>query len=180
MTFLSADTRRSPTALPPMPLSLSPRSPEPTGPSQAAQQAALTRAFEAARDPLGIVDPVPWHYYVLGPETVSALAWRYAHHLEAEVGPEGARAAYEQWRTVPGWIVVTCTRFADAATMERAVEDCLTSVQRASLSLWSDNVPTNWVTDLITEEDGVHGLVEIDEAAEQILGVLWYGHPERG
>ncbi len=135
--------------------------------------------MEAARDPLGTVDPVPWRYYVLGAETISALAWFYARRLEDEMGAEGARAAYEQWRAVPGWIIITCTRLGDAEKMERAVEDCLTSVQRASLSLWSDNVPTNWVTDLLADEPELRDLAEIDAAAEQVLGVLWYGHPDR-
>lgn len=156
-----------------------PRSPESDGLSQAVQEAALSRAFEAACDPLGTVDPIPWRYYRLDEDTISAVAWLYARLLEDEMGAEGARAAYGQWRAVPGWIVVTCLRFDDAATMERAVEDCLTSVQRTSLSLWSDNVPTNWVTDLVTEHPELHGLVGSDADEEQVLGILWYGHPER-
>jgi hypothetical protein len=100
--------------------------------------------------------------------------------MEDEVGAEDARAAYEQWRAIPGWIVVTCERKDEGRTMERAVEDCLTAVQRCSLSLWSDNVPTNWVTDLIVHAEGLYEVIGAEGERERILGVLWYGHPERG
>lgn len=144
------------------------------------QEAALERAMEAARDPLGSLDPEPWTYYRLDEETVSAVVWLYARLLEEEMGPEGARAAYGQWRAIPGWVVVTCARIDDEAKMERAVEDCLTSVQRATLSLWSDNVPNNWVTDMITEHPELYALVGVDAAEEKVLGIVWFGHPEQG
>lgn len=140
---------------------------------------ALARAMDAARDPLGTLTVTPWRFYLLGAETVSSVAWLYARLLEDEVGADGARAAYEQWRAVPGWIVVTCMRFDDEQQMVTAVEDCLTSVQRCSLSLWSDNVPTNWVTDVVTESPDLYELVQIDPERERVLGILWYGHPER-
>jgi hypothetical protein len=140
---------------------------------------ALLRAMEAARDPSGAAAGVPWRFYLLGAETISAVAWLYARLLEGEVGAEGARAAYEQWQAVPGWIVVTCVRQDDEEQMERAVEDCLTSVQRCSLSLWSDNVPTNWVTDTIADSDELYDLLQVDPDEEQVLGILWYGHPDR-
>ena len=64
--------------------------------------------------------------------------------------------------------------------MERAREDCLTAVQRYSLSLWSDNVPTNWVTDVIAEAQEMYDLLGVDPQHETVLGILWYGHAERG
>lgn len=141
---------------------------------------ALARAREASRDPLGMLPVEPWQLYHLSVEAVSSVAWLYARLLEDEVGADGARSAYEQWRAVPGWIVVTCHRVEDEEAMERAREDCLTAVQRYSLSLWSDNIPTNWVTDVITESPELYRLLGIDPEAEVALGILWYGHAERG
>lgn len=164
-----------------MELTFALRSPERVGrsPEQSMMKEALIRAMEAARDPSGTLTITPWRFYLLGAETISAVAWLYARLLEEEVGADGARAAYEQWRAIPGWIVVTCARFEDEQQMERAVEDCLTSVQRCSLSLWSDNVPTNWVTDVVTESPELYDLIEVDPEHEVVLGILWYGHPER-
>ena len=163
-----------------MELSFTLRSPEndlERTPKQLRMREVLLRAMEAARDPSGTA-AVPWRFYLLGAETISTVAWLYARLLEDEMGAEGARAAYEQWRAVPGWIVVTCARQEDEDKMEQAVIDCLTSVQRASLSLWSDDVPTNWVTDVFSESDELYDLVQVDPEREQVLGVLWYGHPE--
>ncbi len=145
--------------------------------SGAALHAALRRAMEAADD-VG-AGARPWRLYVLGPEMAAAGAWLAARRMEAEVGPEGARAAYEQWRAVPGWIVVTTPRPADPEQAERDREACLTAAQRCSLSLWSDNVPSNWSPDLVADDDAFFGLIEADPAREVPLGVLLYGHPER-
>jgi hypothetical protein len=141
---------------------------------------ALARATEAARDSGGGPRWEPWRFYVLGPETAAAAAWLAARRLEAEVGLESARAAYEQWRAVPGWIAITCQRYEDSAQMERAREATLTAAQRASLSLWSDNIPSNWVPTLVSDEAPFYELIGGDSNREIALGVLLYGHPERG
>ena len=163
-----------------MELSIALRSASLTAPSaQAEMREALARALEASHDPLGTLDIEPWQFYLLSPESVSTVAWLYARLLEKEVGAEGARAAYEQWQAIPGWIAVTC-RVVETSHMERAREDCLTAVQRYSLSLWSDNIPTNWVTDTITESKELYDLIGADPQHETVLGILWYGHAERG
>jgi hypothetical protein len=165
-----------------MELSFSLRSPDPAeqgAPARSALRDALARASDASRDPLGTLPVEPWRFYPLNAEAVSAVAWLYARLLEEEVGAEGARAAYDQWRSIPGWVVVTCRRLDDAEAMERAREDTLTAVQRYSLSLWSDHVPTNWLTDVITESPELYRLLDIDPEAEVALGILWYGHAER-
>lgn len=141
---------------------------------------ALRRALDASRDPSGEGFYEPWRLYVLHPEAAASVAWLVARHLEPEVGPEGARAAYEQWRAVPGWVAVTCPRpGADAERHERDREATLTAVQRASLSLWSDNIPTNWVPDLALDEPDFYRLIEADGTRELALGVMLYGHPEQ-
>lgn len=164
-----------------MELSFALRSPDLTerAPAQSAMKDALARALEASRDPLGTLAVEPWQFYILSPESVSTVAWLYARLLEKDVGAEGARAAYEQWQAIPGWIVVTCSVLGEAE-MERAREDCLTAVQRYALSLWSDNVPTNWVMDVIAEAKEMYDLLGVDPQQEKVLGILWYGHAERG
>jgi len=140
---------------------------------------ALARALDASRDPSGTSLNEPWRFYVLDAETSAAVAWLAARRLEPAMGPEGARAAYEQWRAVPGWIMVTCRRAADPEQSERDREAALTAAQRASLSLWSDNVPSNWVPDLVGTEAATYRLVGVPHGEEEALGVLLYGHPDR-
>lgn len=166
----------------PMDLSFALRSPEPDeplAPAPVALESALARAEEAARDPLGVLSVEPWRFYRLSADAVATVAWLYARLIEREVGVEGARAAFEQWQSIPGWVVVTCLRHDDDEAMARAREGALTAVQRYSLSLWSDHVPTNWVTDVISEAKELYDLVGITPEAEVVLGILWYGHAER-
>lgn len=134
--------------------------------------------MEASRDPLGTLATEPWRFYPLNADAVATVAWLYARLLEKEVGVESARAAYEQWRAIPGWVVVTCRRVEDEEEMERAREDSLTAVQRYALSLWSDHIPTNWLTDVIIEAKELYDLVGVDPQLEVVLGILWYGHEE--
>lgn len=141
--------------------------------------APLARAIEAACDAAGKVGPHPWRFYILEAESASAVAWLAARGIEPLVGAEGSRAAYEQWRAVPGWIAVTCLRSSDATQSERDREASLTAVQRATLSLWSDNIPCNWVPDLVSEEHEFYALIGADPAREEALGIVLYGHPER-
>lgn len=136
---------------------------------------AVERALEAAGE-----EDARWHFRVLDPETSAALAWLAARRLEAEMGTEGARAAYEQWRAVPGWIAVTIMRGSVGEERERLLEACLTAVQRASLSLWSDNVPSNWVQDIFADEEMFFRLLSVTPSEEEPLGIILYGHPERG
>lgn len=141
-------------------------------------EAALARAMEAARDPFGMSQKELWQFRVLSPEISAAVAWLAARRLEAEVDLESARAAYEQWRAVPGWIAVTCARSSDPERMERLREAGRTAAQRYSLSLWSDNVPSNWVPDLVADDPAFYRLINADPSREEALGILLYGHPE--
>lgn len=149
-------------------------------PAPAVLKDALARARAAARDPHGELALEPWRFHDLGADAIATVSWLYARLIEREVGAESARAAFEQWQAIPGWVIVTCHRFGDAEDMERAREASLTAAQRYALSLWSDHVPTNWVTDVIIEAKELYDLVGIDPAAEVILGILWYGHAEPG
>lgn len=142
-------------------------------------EAALARALNVARTPAQGSDEPAWRLYVLDPDIAAAVAWLAARRLEPDAGLEGARAAYEQWRAVPGWIALTVRRTADPERRERVREEALSAAQRLTLSLWSDGVPSNWVADLAADEPAFYRLVGADEQAEEALGVVLYGHPER-
>ena len=145
----------------------------------ASLDAALRRAFDAARDVPVEGAVAPWRFYRIRAEQAQAIAWLNARLIEADVGIEGAQAAYDQWRSVPGWVVVTCLRVDDAAEQARLQERCLTAVQRVSLSLWTEGVRTSWITDLVVESDDFYRIVGIDARRERAVGILWYGHAER-
>jgi nitroreductase len=141
--------------------------------------AALRRAFDATRDVPVAGALTPWQFYRIRAEQAQALAWLNARLIEPETGIEAAQAAYDQWRSVPGWVVVTCLRVDDAEKQARLQERCLTAVQRVSLSLWAESVRTSWITDLVVESEEFYRIVGIDARRERAIGILWYGHAER-
>jgi hypothetical protein len=140
--------------------------------------AALQRALEAARDPGGLPKREPWRVYPLDGDQAASLAWMAARRLEPVVGLEGARAAYEQWRAIPGWVVITCIRSEGEEQIARDQEATLSAAQRASLSLWSDNIPSNWAPDLVADEPEFFKLIGAKARREVPVGVLLYGHPD--
>lgn len=156
-----------------------PDAPEPERPLGLRE--AGTRALAAAND-APTAHPRPWRLYLLGAEAALQGAWHLAQTLGAEHGPEAGRAAYEQWRAVPGWVVVTRRVAEDAEAAERLREDTLTAVQRFTLQLWSDNAPSRW----LSEADGLprasgealFRLVGADPVAEVLVGLIHFGHPE--
>ena len=163
-----------------MDLHLTPRVLSPMPPAEPTSlDAALRRAFDAARDVPVESGAVPWRFYRIRAEQAQAVAWLNARLIEPEAGIEVAQAAYDQWRSVPGWVVVTCRRADDDDAQSHLDERCLTAVQRVSLSLWSEGVRTSWVTDLVLESDDFHRIVGIDARRERAIGILWYGHAER-
>lgn len=147
--------------------------------SDASLPEAVARAIAAAADPGPASADSAWTFYVVESEAASSLAWLAARRLESQVGTDGARAAYEQWRAVPGWVVVTCRRTSDTESFERDREAALTAAQRLSLSLWSENVPCKWDPELASDEQAFFDLIGADSEHEVPVGVLLYGHPDR-
>ena len=145
----------------------------------ASLDAALRRAFDATRDVPVDYEVDPWQFYMIGADQAQAIAWLNARLMEAMVGVEAAQAAYDQWRSVPGWVVVTCLRVDDEQQQDHLKERCLTAMQRVSLSLWSESIRTSWITDLIVENHEFYRIVEIDAEREVAIGILWYGHAEK-
>lgn len=147
-------------------------------PDEADLRVVLREASEAARDPSGQGEDL-WRFYAVGPRTRAELARLSAAPIEADLGQEAARAALKQWRSVPGWIVVTCERAADPARDEHVRERSLTAVQRFSLSLWSQGLRTSWIVDLLPDSAELYDVLQVDAGAECVLGVIWYGHAEQ-
>lgn len=141
--------------------------------------AALHRAIDAVRDVPVDFGVDPWHFYTIEPEKAHAIAWLNARMIEEDAGIEAAQAAYDQWRSVPGWVVVTCLRVEDEEQQAHLKERVLTAVQRVSLSLWSESIRTSWITELVVEDERLYDLLEIDPTNEVAVGILWYGHAEK-
>ena len=73
----------------------------------------LRKAIAAARWAPNHRLTEPWHFYLLGPETIRAVI-----QLNTDIGikKHGEKEALEKqqrWSAIPGWLVLTCDRSDD-------------------------------------------------------------------
>ncbi|MEM8600774.1 MAG: hypothetical protein AAGF99_12715 [Bacteroidota bacterium] len=137
-------------------------------------QAALERAREAAWDVVGNYSTPPWRFHILSGDAAAALTWAHAHAVEQRQGADAAARTRASWGQIPGWVVVTCVRAEDPQEAEHVQERSLTAVQRFSLSLWAEDLHTRWAQPDIKDAPVVAEQLDLDPAAEFVIGVLWF------
>lgn len=120
----------------------------------------------------------PWHFYLLGPETV-ARAVELTRDIVTErkgskKGDFKAEAAAER----PGWLVVTCRRSDDALTQQEDYASCCCAIQNLMLYLSEAGLASKWSTGAITRDARFFELLGIDERRDMIVGLVFYGYPK--
>ena len=120
----------------------------------------------------------PWHFYVLGRETVERCLDLCYDIVEAKKGPEAAAFKREQWSEKPGWIVVTCRRSDDALREREDYAACSAAIQNFMLYLWKAGVGSKWTTGDITRDERFFDIVGIGADQAFVAGLLWYGYPK--
>lgn len=140
---------------------------------------AVLRAVDAASQTEIPKTHEPWYFYLVGPESIESIAWLKARCVEREKGGAAARKTFEEWRQVPGWMVVTCEQSNNPEIFEESYALCSNAVQNFVLSLWSEHIDTSWITESIVEDNRLYSLLEIDPTEEHIMGILWYGYRDK-
>ena len=120
----------------------------------------------------------PWHFYLLGPETVAAVIELNTKITREESGDEAASAKQERWSKIPGWMVVTCDKSIEPRQMQEDYAACCCAIQNMMLYLWSENIGMKWTTGKVTRNPRFHDLLWIDPDTEAVVGLLWYGYAE--
>ena len=121
----------------------------------------------------------PWHFYLLGPETVEGCLGLCEEIVTAKKGPEAGAFKRNAWSKKPGWVVMTCKRSPDNELLER--EDyaaCSAAMQNFMLYLWKAGVGTKWTTGPITRDPRLAEIVGFDPEKEFVVGLTWYGYPK--
>ena len=52
----------------------------------------------------------PWHFYLLGNETVNSVIELNTEIVRESKGDDAANAKERRWRQIPGWFVLTCCK----------------------------------------------------------------------
>lgn len=136
----------------------------------------IHRAIELARWAPNHHATEPWHFYLLGRETATAIAELNAELVTRERGSDAGRAKLQRWLQIPGWLAVTCDISEDEIRAREDFAACCCAIQNFSLYLWSEGIGVKWTTGAVTRHPKFYDLIWVDPAAESLVGLMWYGY----
>ncbi|MCK5668373.1 MAG: nitroreductase [Gammaproteobacteria bacterium] len=120
----------------------------------------------------------PWHFYLLGDETVNTVIELNTNITREEMGDDSANAKERRWRKMPGWFVVTCDKSDDPIRNREDYAACCCAVQNLMLMLWNEDVGVKWSTGKIIRDSRFYDLLWINPELETVVGLFWYGYAE--
>ncbi len=119
----------------------------------------------------------PWHFYILGKETVADVCALNKEMLTVTKGIEAAEKKVKRWMDIPGWIVVTCLKSDDEIRYQEDYAACSCVIQNLMLILWQQGIGTKWSTGPVTRDERFYDLVWVNQDIDNIIGIVWYGYP---
>lgn len=119
----------------------------------------------------------PWHFFLLGKETVADICELNKDMLTETKGVKAAEHKYKRWMDIPGWLLVTCQKSDDEVRYQEDYAACCCSIQILMLVLWQQGIGTKWSTGPVIRDDRFYDLVWINKDLENIVGLIWYGYP---
>lgn len=121
----------------------------------------------------------PWHFYLLGPETIASCA-KLIGDLIRETKDDEDLATFkeESALSMPGWLLVTCRKSGDELTEREDYAACCCAIQNLTLYLSEAGVACKWTTGLVTRDERLFELIGIDPADHFVVGLIWYGYPK--
>jgi nitroreductase len=136
-------------------------------------EAALERAFEAARWAPNHKLTEPWRFYVVGNQTKHALGAIAARLAEAKCQDRNAdeiarqvERAQNKILQVPALVVVTQVRTPDDDFREKEDYAAVSlAIHNLVLSLWADGLGSQWSTGGITRDDSSYEALSISPDA---------------
>ncbi len=118
----------------------------------------------------------PWHFYLLGKETVTDICELNKELLTESKGLEAAEKKAKRWLSIPGWMIVTCLKSDDELRCQEDYAACSCAIQNLMLILWQQGIGSKWSTGPITRDEHFYDLVWVNKDLESIMGIVWYGY----
>jgi nitroreductase len=137
----------------------------------------LLAAIDAARWAPNHRLTQPWRFRLLGQQTRDAVIAVDVALATAKNGEDAGRRRRERLAAIPGWFVVTSARADDALVDNENYGATCCAVQNLSLYLWARGIGLKWTTGAVTRDDRFFAALGADPAAEQVVGLFWYGYP---
>jgi nitroreductase len=138
----------------------------------------ILAAIEAARWAPNHHVTEPWHFYVLGPETIRESVELTRTVTTERKGPKLGDFKADSAAAIPGWLVVTCRRSDDSVREQEDYGSCCCAIQNLMLYLSAAGAASKWSTGAITKDQRFYDLLGIDHDKEFIVGLIWYGYPK--
>lgn len=120
----------------------------------------------------------PWHFYLLGSESIERCLDLNEQIVTAKRGPEAGAFKRKSWSEKPGWLVVTCRRSGEPTRASEDYGACCAAVQNFCLHLWKAGVGSKWTTGDIIRDPRFAEIVGIDFETEFVVGLIWHGYPK--
>ncbi len=120
----------------------------------------------------------PWHFYLLGEDAIARSVELTRIVVTERKGEKIGDFKAQDAATRPGWLVVTCARSDDELTQQEDYASVCCAIQNLSLYLSEAGLASKWSTGPITRDSRFYELLGIDETAEFIVGLIWYGYPK--
>jgi nitroreductase len=120
----------------------------------------------------------PWHFYLLGKQSIAACVQLVREITTAKKDAKAGDFKAKNWSEKPGWLVVTCRNSEDALMQTEDLAACAAAVQNFMLYLCKAGVGSKWTTGDITRDVRFNEIVGIDADAQSVVGLIWYGYPK--
>ena len=120
----------------------------------------------------------PWHFYVLGKESITACLDLCRDIVTDRKGQKAGDFKREKWSEKPGWMVVTCRRSDDDLKQLEDYAACSAAAQNLMLYLWKAGIGCKWTSGDITRDARLAEIVGFDLQSEFVVGLFWYGYPK--
>jgi nitroreductase len=120
----------------------------------------------------------PWHFYLLGKQSIEESLNLCREIVHAKKGDKAADFKRESWSEKPGWLVVSCKKSEDELLQREDYASCATAIQNFMLYMWKAGVGSKWTTGPITRDSRFLKIVGIEESDAFVVGLIWYGYPK--
>ena len=120
----------------------------------------------------------PWQYYLLNPQMIDQVIELNAEIVTSVKGKQAGDKKRSRWKTIPGWLVVTCERSDNELQQVEDYAACCCSIYALSLVLWNKGVGVKWTTGNVIRDQRFYDICWLDHLSQKVVGLIWYGYPD--
>jgi nitroreductase len=140
-------------------------------------ESLIREAIEVARWAPNHKLTEPWHFYILGNQTIT-LVKNLITDIKSTGQPVSVRdGVRKRLDAIPGWLVISCKKSTETITQMEDYAACSCAVQNMMLYLWSAGVGVKWTTGKVIRDDRFFRTLGLDDSRQMIIGLFWYGYP---